>query len=128
MKRKEFLKYFLGALGAIDIIYNEIRENYISGTAIYDKQDEQQDFIWHVSENDIPSDKVFKLAKLLYEKKLLDIDQITISRSELKDLFNKEYNINIDEKSFEVIINSLKGIEVKMIDEGKESDLFFIHE
>ncbi len=51
MTRKDFLIEFLGALGAVDIVWHQETDALVSGTVIYDKDDpdETQDFCWHLS-------------------------------------------------------------------------------
>ncbi len=130
MKRREFLTEFLGALGAESIEWIEENNNHISGRVIYDKSDpeEIQDFCWHKSEQEVPGANVLKLVKLLNEKKLLSIDQISVTREELKLQYNEDYGLNTSESEFSGILKELEEIEVPMVDEGKETDAYFIHE
>ena len=50
MKRKNFLTNFLGALGAIKIVWKLETPDGIHGTVVYDETDpdEVQDFYWGV--------------------------------------------------------------------------------
>ncbi len=137
MKRKKFLTEFLGALGAVNIVWDRVEDGFISGrieyecdvdSEWYDPDDEFQNFCWHATENDVPSDDVFKLAKLLNEGNLLDIDRITVSKGELYNKFVREYGTNLSLIQFGETLEALKSIEIPMVDEGKETDVFFIHE
>ena len=130
MKRKQFLTEFLSALGAESIEWYKENDIYISGRVIYDKNDleETQDFCWHMSEKDSPNNLVLNLAKLLNKNRLLSIDQIKITREELRLQYNDSYEMNISEIEFNDILDSLERIEVPMVDEGKETDVYFIHE
>jgi len=130
MKRKEFLTEFLGALGAESIEWHEENEKFISGRVIYEKNnsEEIQEFCWHSSEEKTPSRHTLKLVKLINKKKLLSIDQISVTRDELRLLYNKRYCSNTTEQEFIKILEELKGIEVPMVAEGKETDAYFIHE
>ena len=130
MKRKLFLTEFLGALGAEKIEWKVENNDFISGTAIYEINDpeETQDFCWHMSEENTPSSSLLKLARLLNEKKLLSIDKITVNREELKSFYNEKYETNITTNEFNQILEALELIEVPMVDEGGETDIFFIHE
>jgi uncharacterized protein YjfI (DUF2170 family) len=130
MKRKEFIAEFLGALGAESIEWREENDRLISGVAIYDKSDpeEIQEFCWHTSESKVPSMNVLNLAKLLNVKKLLNIDKISVTRAELRGQYNEMFGANVSESEFSEILNELEKIEVPMIDEGKETDAYFIHE
>jgi hypothetical protein len=130
MNRREFVELFLEALGAKEIVYSEINENSVRGTVIYEHGnfEEKQDFIWHALEDEIPSEHTVRLIKVLKEEELLDIDRIKPTREELRVIFNDYYKQNMDKQSFERIINSLERINIKMVDEGEETDSFLIHE
>lgn len=130
MRRKQFLIEFLGALGAEEIQWQKQTDAYISGTIIYetDDQEEVQGFIWHVQESEAPSENVRKLAELLNEKSLLSIDQISVSRHELRNLYSKKQGRIVPENEFIAILEALESIEVPMVDEGKATDAYFIHE
>ncbi len=130
MKRRVFLTEFLSALGAESIEWREETENFILGRVIYEKNDsgEIQDFCWHTSEEKTPSTHALKLVKLLNKKKLLSIDQISITREELRLKYNEMYGSNTAEPEFIKILEELEEVEVPMVDEGKETDAYFIHE
>ena len=130
MRRKQFLKEFLGALGAKEITWQKESETSISGTVIYEVDDpeETQEFIWHVKESDTPSEEIRELAELLNKEGLLSIDQIKISRLELRNLYSKKQGRIVPEQEFLAILEALESIKVSMVDEGKETDVYFIHE
>jgi len=130
MKRRLFLSEFLGALGAVKIEWHQENEAHISGTVIYEKNDpeEVQDFIWYKQESEVPDLETFNLTKLIRSKKLLHIDQLTVTRNELHDIYNKHYNINTSFQQFINILGNLERVEVPMVDDGKEGDYYFIHE
>ena len=123
MKRKLFLETFLGALGAVKIIWGDTTSEKIYGTAIYDEPDpeEQQDFVWHMTEENVPSEDVRKVIKYISDHNLLDIDKIIEPIDEL--------NLDFIEHSKKgKVINELFDIEVRMIDDGEETDRYFIHD
>ncbi len=130
MIRKQFLQEFLGALGAVEIQWIEESDDKISGTVIYEANDpeEKQDFVWHKSESDMPDQDVVNLVKLINKDKLLSIDQIKVTRLELNSKFNKAYGCTKTEQEFSDILESLEAIEVPMLDEGHQTDAYFIHE
>lgn len=130
MGRKEFLSAFLGALGAEVIEWKDEMESYISGVVIYEKNnpEETQEFCWHKREDEVPSDQVLNLAKLIKDNNLLSIDKIIITRKELRLKYNNNFNLNFQEEEFSKLLESLEEIEVPMVDEGKETDVYFIHE
>ncbi|WP_444889686.1 hypothetical protein ACJJIU_03855 [Microbulbifer sp. CnH-101-E] len=130
MRRKQFLTEFLGALGAKEIQWQKETDASISGAVIYeiDDPEEVQEFIWHVQESEAPPENVRKLVELLNEKNLLSIDKISISRKELRSLYSKKQGRIVSEGEFISILKALVSIEVSMVDEGRETDVYFIHE
>jgi hypothetical protein len=122
-KRKSLLKSFLGALGAKEILWGDIRFDKIYGTVIYDLTDpeERQDFVWHMTENNVPTEDVKKLLEYLSKNKLIDIDKIFIPIEKLNIDF-------IDKSKLENVWHELFNIQVRMIDDGEETDCYFIHD
>ena len=130
MTRKEFLTEYLSALGAVDILWHKELDDYISGTAVYDLNDpeETQDFCWHKSEQEVPDNIICNMVSLLKNNNFLDSDKIKVSRETLHAQYNKVFNTSLSTKQFTLAIEALERIEVPMIDEGKETDIYFIHE
>ena len=123
MKRKLFLEAFLGALGAKEIVWTDVANDRVNGTVVYDPNDEEerQDFVWHMNEGNVPSEEVRKLLLFLFKNNLMDIDKIIKPINEL--------NIDFIEKNkLETVWNELFDIEVRMIDDGEETDRYFIHD
>ena len=121
-KRKIFLKTFLGALGAKDILWTNTEFDKIYGTVIYDLNDpeERQDFVWLITETKVPSDDVKKLLEFLSKNNIINIDKIFTPIEEIKIDF-------IDKSNLEKVWDELFDIEVRMIDNGEETDGYFIH-
>ena len=122
MKRKLFLETFLGALGGVKIDWGEENFDEVYGTLIYDEDDleERQDFVWHMSEKDVPSDDVIKLIQYIKENNLIYGDRIT------RKIYDSDLNF-VDQSKQEEMVNALFKVEVTMIDNGEETDKFFIH-
>ena len=127
-KRVTFLSSFLGALGAQQLAIADEGEYRIVGTVIFDPEDpeEQQDFHWCIPESGVPDDQVFQLAALLHEEFLLDIDTITLPMEELHAKYCAQFDSALAPDAFLEVAKKLLEIEVPMLDEGKESDRFFI--
>lgn len=126
MKRKIFLKSFLGALGAVDILWTDLQIEKVYGTVVYDITDpeERQDFVWHMTEENVPNDDVKNLIEFLSKNELIDIDKIRVPINELEIDF-------IDKSKLDNVWNDLFNIEVHMIDDGvesKQSDMYFIQD
>lgn len=130
MRRRVFLQEYLGALGASEIRWQEEAADRISGTVIYEVDDpeETQDFVWHKSEKDVPSLAVLNLVKLIRKRNLLSIDKLVVTRLELREKYNSEYGLQLTEQEFSGFLESLEEVEVPMVDEGRETDAYFIHE
>ena len=122
MKRKEFLDVFLKALGAKHIQWGNSNKNKIFGTVIYDTADadERQDFVWYMTEEKVPSEDVKKLISYLSTNNLIDIDKITKPITAVDLSF-------IDPSKKQAVLEELYSIRVNMLDEGIETDVFFIH-
>jgi hypothetical protein len=142
-KRLTFLSNFLAALGAFQIEFTTVSDSMVEGTVIYPpdgidrscggmfeewEQEERQDFRWRATEADVPRKEVLLLVALIHYRRLLDIDKLRVDRAELRDLFNSFYRLTLDSEQFNAVLNELESIEVPMVDEGEESDIFFIHE
>lgn len=123
MKRQLFLISFLGAFGAVDILWTDMQIDKIYGTVIYDTSDpdERQDFVWHMTESNVPNDDVKNLVDFLSNKGLINIDKIMTPINEIKIDF-------IDNYKLDNVWNELFKIEVRMIDDGEETDSYFIHD
>jgi|TARA_R110001599_G_scaffold24835_5_gene89434 hypothetical protein len=135
MKRESFLTEFLGALGAESLTFTNIVNETISGTVHYrqrfddeDEEDLRQDFRWHMTEENVPSINVFKLIELIHQQNLLDIDQLIISSEELRDRYNESINSVFTQQEFNHILGELENVVVRMVDDGEETDSYFIHE
>lgn len=131
MKREIFLIDFLGAYGAQDVVFSQINDSSVSGTAIYDPNDpeERQDFRWDISETDVPSEAVYKLTKLLRIHRLLDVDRLTMARPELRNLYNQQWQVELSVDEFDHVWDELKSIAIKIFDEdGSEGNSYSIHD
>jgi len=122
-KRQTFLKSFLGALGAEKILWKENNESYIKGTVIYDVNDdgEKQDFIWKINESQSPDNNTQILIDFIKNEKLLDIDKLTMSIDEINPP-------NLSSTQKKISFDNLVNIRVRMMDDGEETDSYFIHE
>lgn len=78
-------------------------------------------------ENDIPSEHAFHLVELLNRKRLLYSDKITTSVEELRGYYNREFGEPLEEAKFEEVLREVLEFKVPMMDDGKETDYYFIH-
>jgi hypothetical protein len=121
-KRLNLLKSFFKLYEVEKIkLTNETAES-ISGTAIYDQSDpeEMQEFIWHKTENEVPSTELNILIEKIVAEKWHNGDKIT------KDIAEMEF-VEFDSETKNRIEFELFEINVKMVDNGEETDSYFVH-
>jgi hypothetical protein len=124
-KRKFFLDIFLKLLGAESIKWDRFEIDKVFGTVLYDKNDpsEQQDFCWHMIEENTPSKNVVNLIHVIRDNDFIDIDRLRVP---LTEIFKKTGDNNY--KDFMLTFEELMNVRVFMIDEGIETDSYFIHD
>jgi hypothetical protein len=122
MKRKLFLETFFRALGAKEVLWTAIEPDKICGTVLYEPNDseEKQDFVWHMTESTVPGENVKMLLQFLSDNNLIDNDKIRKPINDLSIDF-------LDKGRSEKVWNELFNIEVSMLDNGEETDKYFIH-
>jgi hypothetical protein len=113
----------LGALGAVDLVWGGVYSDRIYGTVLYDTEnrEEQQAFVWHMTEQGVPSPEVVTLIQYITQNRLLDIDKLS---RPLNEIAAKTVEAGKREKA----IHDLFAVEVKMLDAGVETDSYFMHE
>jgi hypothetical protein len=129
-RRQQFLNEFLGALGALEIQQLHVTPMAISGTVVYDPSvpDERQDFRWSVPSDAAPSPAAICLAGIIRRGDLLRIDKLRVSRQELLTQFNATQSSPYSPERFSTVLDELLQIQIPMLDDGVESDYFFMHE
>ena len=125
VKRQLFLDSYFEMLGGHGIVWTKIEADKIYGTVIYDPNDpeEIQDFCWHCSEEEVPSDKALELTKILTENKFISIDKLIVP---IQTVFEKSNET--DFTVFNSTMNELFNVEVFMVDDGEETCSYFIHD
>jgi len=106
-------------------VYNyEIANNKIVGKLQWKDTKEFQEFSWLQSFklNEILRIKI--LINYLIDNKLIKGDRIIKTEKDLKELL---IQIGWNEDDINKMIEELLSIEIKMIDEGEETDSFFLH-
>ncbi|WP_022825971.1 hypothetical protein [Hymenobacter norwichensis] len=121
-KRKAFLSVFLGALGAVDLVWGDAYFNKIYGAVLYAVKDveEQQAFVWHMTEQEVPSPEVTMLVRYVTQHGLLNFDKLSRPLSEIAKI--------IEVRKREKAVRDLFAVDVKMLDDGVETDSYFMHE
>jgi len=121
-KRLNLLKSFLKLYEVEKIELTNETADSISGIAIYDESDpeERQEFIWHKTENEVPSAELNILIEKIVAKKWNNGDKIT------KDIAEIEF-VEFDNETKNRMEFELFEINVKMVDDGEETDSYFVH-
>ena len=121
-KRLNFLESFLKLYYVEKIEVIDERVDSIRGIAIYDESDpeERQEFIWHKSENKIPSSELIILIEKIVTEKWHNGDKIS---ADIETMKFEEFNNFTRDK----ILDELFDVNIKMVDEGQETDSYWVH-
>jgi len=94
----------------------------IFGTAIYDDQS-RQDFCWHMTEKQVPADELIELIQVVKKNSFNKTDKIIVSADKLFEKLGWT-----DRTKFNNTFDELFDVEVKMLDDGEETDSYFMHD
>ena len=120
--RLNFLKSYLKLYGVVKIELTNEKVDWISGIAIYDENDpeERQEFIWHKSEEEIPSPELNILIEKIVAEKWHNVDKIS---EHIEELEFEEFDNTTKDK----ILTELFDVQIKMVDYGEETDSYWVH-
>ncbi|HMS30748.1 MAG TPA: hypothetical protein PKD32_12920 [Saprospiraceae bacterium] len=118
-----FLSSFFSLFKAKIEEYSIVNQK-VFGTINWANEEDRQDFVFNVDINDLIIGKVKLLCDFLLEKSLVDGDKIIVSENDLLEMLKKEEWDNVDA---EETVNALCSLGIKMIDDGEETDSFFLH-
>jgi hypothetical protein len=122
-RRQIFLDHFLGLYGVDNVKITKLDKDNIYGIAIYLDDEDEQNFCWHMTEQNVPSEDLIKLIKVIKDNKFIRADKIIVTAD---TIFGKSGWT--DMTKFKLVYDKLFDIEVKMIDNGEETDSYFIHD
>ncbi|MGY0425268.1 MAG: hypothetical protein ACWIPI_00350 [Polaribacter sp.] len=121
--KKEFLDSFFSLFKA-KVKITQFTEEEVFGILKWEDDDDIQNFKWY---NIFSNEALIILKELCYfikKLRLNDNDKIIIAERELR---NKLSSFNWKNSKIEKGIDALTSINIKMVDEGEETDSFFIH-
>jgi hypothetical protein len=118
----KFLSHFF-SIFQCHIIEIFLKEKVAKGIVSYDDNSGKQQFIWTVI-NTSNWDDGIELIDTLIENNLIDNDRIIVS---IEELFTRLNNAGWRKERLTKAIDMLLSIEVKMVDDNKPTDSFFIH-
>ncbi len=122
-KRQILLEQFLGLYGVNKVEITKVAIDKIYGIARYLDDGEEQEFCWHLTEHNIASDDLIQLIRVIKDNKFNRTDKIIVT---VDTIFEKSGWA--DRTKFNSIYDKLFDIEVKIIDDGEETDSYFIHD
>ena len=123
MSRIEFLNsYFVLFKARVD---DYVLANVgISGTVSWVDEVDKQDFYWFFDPAEIVVPEAKLLCDYLSNNNLMNGDKVAVSEN---DLLTQLINAGWNRDKAQECINYLCSVEVKMIDDGQQTDSFFIH-
>lgn len=113
-----FFRVFGGYLEKI-----EINNDKIIGIISYEDESGKQSFIWKFPHSDFIFDSII-LLDYISDNKLIDGDRMILSK---EDLFERLIQNGWKEDIVKGSIEFLHKVEIRMLDDGEETDSFFIH-
>jgi hypothetical protein len=121
--KKEFLDSFFNLFEA-KVRITQFKEEQFSGMLKWENDDDTQDFKWYNIFSNEALVILKELCDLIKKYKLNDNDTIIITERELR---SKLTSFNWDNNKIEKGIDALISISIKMVDDGEETDSFFMH-
>jgi hypothetical protein len=121
--KKEFLDSFFNLFEA-KVKVTQFKEEQFSGMLKWENDDDTQDFKWYNIFSNEALVILKELCDLIKKYKLNDSDKIIITERELR---SKLTSFNWNNNKIEKGIDALISISIKMVDDGEETDSFFIH-
>lgn len=120
----QFLKSFFNLFEAEVLITKVSDKNDIYGTLSWQDEEDMQDFRWSNFFNDESLVLLKHICDFILENKLNDNDRILIPETKLKHkLLKSGWNPDKIEKGIECLM----VVNIRMVDDGEETDSFFIH-
>ena len=122
--RIQFLTSFFNLFEAKVFITKMDHKNDIYGKVFWEEDDDEQDFRWCNYFNDEALVILKDICDFIVEQKLNDNDKILVEEKTLKKkLIQASWSSDKAEKGIECLML----INIRMIDEGEETDSFFLH-
>lgn len=118
-----FLLSFFGVFNASVGKY-KIEGKKVLGKIRWNDDNETQNFSWVVELEESVLNKLKLLCEYLIKNNFIHGDRITITENELQ---KRLIELGWDSREAQQNIDSLLSVEMKMVDEGEETDSFFIH-
>lgn len=122
-KLENYLRSFFQLFNA-DVLRYQVERKMIIGTIGWIEEEETQDFSWHTDLVGQPPPDIEVLCNFLVVNRLINIDAFTVSEEQLLERLVSD---GWQREAALACISYLLSTEVKMVDDGKETDSFFLH-
>ncbi len=122
--KEEALKSFFSLFDAQVLIKTIETENNLIGTLHWINEEDTQDFKWYNIFSDETLIILKEICDFIKNNVLNDNDKISIAENDLRKKLKASSWTN---SKIEKGIDSILSISVKMVDDGEETDSFFLH-
>lgn len=126
MEIKSYLKFLEQYFSLFDAVIEEysLTDNIIFGKIGWKGEPDKQDFKWKITITSVEALSLSEVCTVIKSNDYVEMDKFTVTEEYLlEQLSNSRWNI----KEANTLINMLIEIEIKMIDDGEETDSFFLH-
>lgn len=121
-----FLKAFFTLFNAQIVEYHIDNDN-VCGSVVFDDDDdddEKQNFVWNCGLSKEELLIVVQVCKIIHSLNLNNGDKILVTETYFRSIL---IDNGFDKTQIDDILNTLFSIEIRMVDDGKLSDSFFLH-
>ena len=122
------VRMFLQLFDCSRIVFLESTPDHLLGRVAWEDDPEDfQEFNVDLRQNPLSEDAL-ALADFLNTRRVVEIDRIVTPRPELREMFLKAGYQDWTSQRFDQALARLRAFRVRMIDDGEETDSFFLHE
>jgi len=126
--QQKAIETFLRLFGCSHILFTQPSPTRVCGRVAWaDAPEHFQEFAADTSQRPLTDDSL-ALAEFLHAHNLVDIDMISISRSEVLKIFSLAGHSDWTPDRLNAALDDLEEFRVHMVDNGEETDIFFLHE
>jgi hypothetical protein len=126
--KQNAVEIFLRLFGCSKILFAPSSPSRLCGRVAWDDEPEDfQEFAVDTSQRPLTEDSL-ALAEFLHARILVDTDRIAVPRRELLEMFSLAGHNDWTPDRLNAALDDLEEFCVHMVDDGEETDVFFLHE
>jgi len=126
--KQNAIEIFLRLFGCSQILFAQSSPSRVCGRVAWDDEPEDfQEFAVDTSQRPLTEDSL-ALAEFLHARNLVHTDRIAISRPELLEMFSLAGHSDWTPSRLNAALDDLQEFRVHMVDDGKQTDFFVLHE